>query len=204
MAERDEAIAKAGGILNPVSAGIGIATTIAEMIGKGAARRRQRKLLSQVKAYQTPQEIYDALNATEQRASMGLSERTLDYLSGRSDARLSSAIDVVNQLGGDPNILANIFGQSQKGMESIAEMDTEAQLRNFQPYFAAVNNLAANKAAEQKSQQDIIKDKLQAEGLNLSYSNMAISNGMNLVMQALGNWDASKLWKDKQTKTSEQ
>lgn len=173
--------------LSAVDAGLGILQTGIGIIDSIGAKKRQRNLLSQRQAYQTPSEINDILQATQQNASIGLDPSTLNFLNDQTNNTFSSSLDVIQRIGGDSNAMASIFGQKVDALGNIAQMDTQEKMKNFSQYLSALGVVASNKAAEQKSQQDILKDKLQAEGVNLNTANQNISGGVNTITSAIAN-----------------
>lgn len=192
-----------GGVLgasNPVMAGLsiggGIVESIIGAINEGKAKKRQQVLLSQRKAYKTPSDIYDIVNATQFNASSGLSSKTLDYLTNKLDETTSASIDAITRMGNDPNLLSSIFQQGAGELDKIGAMDIEQQTKNFSMFLNAKSDLAANKAAEQKSREDILKDKLAAEGINRSTANQNISSGLNLAISGAALAATDKLYDD--------
>ena len=178
-------------------AGLGILQTGIGIINSIGARKRQNKLLSQRTSYKTPAEINQILQATQQNASLGLDPSTMDFLNNKTNASFASSLDVIQRLGGDPNAMSSIFGQKVDALGNIAEMDTQAKMRNFSAYLSALDTVATNKTAEWKSEQDIIKDKLQAAGADLNTANQNISGGVNMVTGAIGSQMTMDLYKNK-------
>lgn len=183
--------------LSAVTAGVGLVEGVANLIDKGKIRKRTQALLNQRQAYQTPQEVYDVLNATQQNASFGLDPAILNYLTNQSNAAFAGTLGAVQRLGGDPNAMSLIFGQKMDALGKIVAMDAGEQMKKFGDFLEAKNTVAANKAAEQKSEQDILKDKIQAEGVNLSTANQNINNGLNTVLGALSSNQMMNLYKQK-------
>lgn len=191
-------ISSVAGAAMPIAGAVtGIAQTVLGAIEKGRARRRQQNLLSQRRGFETPSEIYDALYATQFNANRGLSAEMRDFLSSQIESQSAASIDAVSRISNDPNIISRIFQTSLDGTERIAATDVEAQTRNFSMFLQQLNTLGANKAAEQKSRQDILKDKLAAEGVNIGTSNQEMQSGINLLMNTLGLAATNELYKDR-------
>lgn len=168
--------------VNPLAAaetGLGILQTGIGIVNSIGAKKRQRRLLSQRTAYKTPSEINEVLQATQQNASIGLDPSTLNFLDNKTNSAFASGLDVIQRIGGDPNAMSAIFDQKVDALGNFAEMDTQTRMKNFSAYLEALNSVAANKTAEWKSEQDIIKDKLQAAGADLNTANQNISGGLN-------------------------
>lgn len=181
----DEAVKGLGDVLNPIGLGLGVLQTGIGIIDTLSNKAKQRKLLNQRKAYQTPQEVFDILNATQNNASQGLDATTLNYLTNQTDQAFSSSIGAANRLGADPNDLSAIFSQKVNSIMQIGAQNHQANMANFSQYLTALGTVAENKAAEYKSQQDIIKDKLQATGVNLQTATGNISGGLNTILSTL-------------------
>lgn len=188
----------------PDTSGLGSLGTIGTVLGGAEAAygivknivntQKQNNLLAQRRAYQTPQEIYDVLNATENNASEGLDPTTLNYFSNQTNSAFAGSIGSAQRLGADPNTLSAIFGQNIDSIMKVGAENHRQNIQNFSQYLNALNSVASNKAAEQKSQQDILKDKLQATGLNLSNANSDISGGINNIFGALSADQTAKLY----------
>lgn len=183
-----------GEVAGPVSLGLGILETGINYLEKAKAKKEQKKLLSQRKAYQTPQEIFDILNATKANASVGFDPTTLDYLTNETDQAFAGSLGVLNRNGGDPNDASALFTQKINEIMKIGADDHELKTKKFSAYLGALEMVGANKAAEQKSQQDIIKDRLQAEGLNIQNADTNISNGLNTVVGSLASMGTESLY----------
>ena len=186
--------------INPLAAGeagLGILQTGIGIVNSIGARKRQKKLLSQRTSYKTPAEINQILQATQMNASLGLDPSTMDFMNNKTNASFASSLDVIQRLGGDPNAMSSIFGQKVDALGNIAEMDTMTKMRNFSAYLNALGNVGANKTAEWKSEQDIIKDKLQAAGADLNTANQNISSGLNTVAGAIGSQETMDLYGNK-------
>lgn len=174
-----------GSAAGPISLGLGVLETGLNIVQQAKAKKKQRALLAQRKPYQTPKEILDILNATQSNASRGYDPTTLDYLTSQTDQAFAGSLGVLNRNGGDPNDASALFTQKINEIMKIGANDHEAKMKNFSAYLGALDSVASNKAAEQKSKQDIIKDELQAEGLNIQNSTTNISNGLNTIEGSL-------------------
>ena len=190
----DEAVKGLGDVLNPIGLGLGVLQTGIGIIDTLSNKAKQKKLLNQRKAYQTPQEVFDILNATQNSASQGLDATTLNYLTNQTDQAFSSSIGAANRLGADPNDLSAIFSQKINSIMQIGAQNHQANMADFSTYLNALGTVADNKAAEFKSQQDIIKNKLQATGVNLQTATGNISGGLNTILSTLSADQIAKLY----------
>lgn len=148
--------------VDPVSAGIAGVQAIAGTIQTISASNKIKKLLAQRTAYKTPEEYFDILNATQSMAQNGYDPVTLDYLTNQNDRSLSSSLSAATRLGADPNQLSALFDQSVQNIFKIGAENAQLNMKNFSRYLDAMDVIGQNKAAEWSSEQDIIKDKLQA------------------------------------------
>ncbi len=157
---------------------------------------KNKKLLAQRKAYTTPNEIADILNATASRASSGYDPGTLDYLTNQVDRGFSSSLNAATSLGADPNQLSNIFDQKIQASMKIGAENQLLNMQNFQRYLQAESVVADNSAAEQKSQQDILKDLLQSASADKAAGFQNIGSGLNAGIAAASAYGTMQLYKD--------
>lgn len=176
--------------------GVGLA---AVSIGYGVAKdvkanKASKAAQAQIKPYQTPQEVYDVLNATEANAGSGFDPTTLNYLTNQSDNAFAGTLGTAQRLGGDPNALSFIFGQKMNDIQGIAAQSHQLQMQNFSAYINAENAVGANDAAEQKSAQDLLKDQLQKIANDKVVAAGQISQGINTGISTLSNYELAKLY----------
>lgn len=181
------------------TAAIGLVQTGLGFIGKGKRTRELNALVKQRKAFETPDEIFNILNATQSKASNGLGAETLDYLNTNNDRAFSSAVGSANLLGGDPNSSAAIFDQNFQGLMKIGSENHAANLKNFSQYLGALDTVAQNNAAEQISKDNLLKDQIQAKAAAAADANKTIQNGINTMIGAGSAYAAGQLYKDKAT-----
>lgn len=140
--------------LSGAQAAMGIIQTI-------SGDAKSKRLMQQRRAYKTPEEIFKILQATEQ-AMGGYDSTTLNFLTNQTDRAFDQATGAAVRLGGNPNDLSSMFDQKIQSIMKIGADNHAINMEQFGKYLSALDVVASNKAAEQKSQQDIIKDKLQA------------------------------------------
>ena len=154
------------------------------------------KALAKRRSYKTPQEVIDILNATENRAQQGYDPVTLSYLNNDIDRGFSSALGTAERLGADPNDLSALFDQKIQATMQVGAQNHQKNMENFSNYLSALQGVADNKAAEQKSEQDIVKDELQAAGMEIQTGTQNISGGINTGLSAFGAGQTAGLYKD--------
>lgn len=191
------------GAAGPIGIGIEAAQAALGLVQAISGDAKMKKLLAQRKAYVTPDEIYDILNATASRASSGYDPTTLDYLTNQVDRGFSSALNSAELLGADPNQLSNLFDQKIQASMKIGAENQLLNMKNFENYLKAESVVADNLAAEQKSQQDIIKDKLQAAGLNKQAGLQNIGSAVNAGLATASAYGTANLYKDQQKQIEE-
>lgn len=136
-------------------AGFGIVQSI-------ASDNKIKKLLAQRKAYKTPEEYFQILQATQSMAQQGYDPVTLNYLTDQTDRAFSSGLSTATRLGANPNDLSALFDQKMQGIMKIGAENAQLNMANFSKYLSALDVIGQNKAAEWSSEQDILKDKIQA------------------------------------------
>lgn len=181
-----------------VTAGLvlGAGQTVLGGIQTISGNAAKKKVLAKRKAYQTPQEVIDILNATENRAQTGYDPTTLNYLTNQIDRGFNGALGTAERLGADPNDLSALFDQKIQATMQVGAQNHQKNMENFSNYLSALQGVADNKAAEQKSQQDIVKDELQSASAEITAGTGNITNGINT---GIGAWAAGQdagLYKD--------
>lgn len=192
------------GAAGPIGIGLAGFQTALGLVQSISGDAKMKKLLAQRRAYVTPDEIYDILNATASRASSGYDPGTLNYLTNQTDRAFSSSINAATLLGGDPNDLSAIFDQKIQASMKIGAENQLLNMKNFERFLQAESVVAENKAAEQKSQQDIIKDKLQAAGVNKQAGLQNIGSGLNAGLAVASSYGTANLYKDMATANQQQ
>lgn len=186
--------------INPASAvelGLGVVQGILGAVKQGKERRIINGLVKSRQAFQTPEEIYQQLNATESAASNGLGSETLNYLTGETNRAFSSGIGASTLLGGDPNDLSALFDQKMQGIMKIGAENHAANLANFTRYLGALNTLSDNKAAEQISKDNLIKDQIQAASAAGGQGTLNLQGGINTFLSGIATNQQSKLFTDR-------
>lgn len=173
--------------LSAVSIGLGVAKGIK---ADKAAKAAQAK----IEPYKTPQEVYDVLNATQANAGSGFDATTLDYLNNQSDSAFAGSLATAQRIGADPNALSAIFGQKIDGIMEVGAQNHAMQMQNFSAYINALNATGASSAAEQKSQQDLLKDQLQKIANDKAIAAGQISQGINAGIAGIANSQMAKLY----------
>lgn len=168
--------------LSAVQIGLGAIKTVGGLIAQSKARKRMDKLQSQRQAYKTPEEVFQILQATQQNAQSGLGAETLRYLTGQNDRALSTSINSANLLGGDPNDLGALLERSMQQSMAIAGQDTAMRMENFGKYLGAVNTVADNRAAEQISRDNILKDQIQGASAEGGDATKNLQGGLNSIL----------------------
>ena len=154
-------------------------------IAKNAkANKATKELLKERKPYETPDEVFKILNATQANAQSGYDAETLDYLNNQTDRAFSSAIGASELLGGDPNDLSAIFDQKMQQVMKIGAENHALNMTNFNKYLGALEMVGKSSDAEYVSEQNLIKDKLQAEAAKKAQADENIQNGLNLGLEA--------------------
>lgn len=157
----DAGAAGAAATVNPLGLALAGGQAALGVIQTISANAKINRLLGQRRAYQTPEEIYKILQATQQ-AMGGYDSTTLNFLTNQTDRAFDQATGAAVRLGGNPNDLSALFDRKIQSVMKIGADNHAINMEQFGKYLSALDTVAANKAAEQKSQQDIIKDKIQA------------------------------------------
>lgn len=187
-------MAVAGLILGAAQLGIGLAE-------KSKASKDAAKALGQRRAYQTPEEIYKVLNATEQRAQSGFDPQTLQYLTTETDRSFDASLSNLQLLGGDPNSESALFNDKMNSIMKIGAENHSQNLQNFNQYLSALSSLGQSKDAEFFSQQNLVKDAQQAAAFDKQVATKQISEGLNTTIASASDLIEQNLYKDDPNKT---
>ena len=159
------------------------------------ARAEAAALLRKRKTYQTPDELYKILQATEYDAQTGFDASTLNYLTTQTDRAFDSSLDNSRLLGGDPNSYSELFNNKVNAIMGIAEKGHTLKMEKFSKYLSAQKMIAASKDAEWLSKDNLIKDRLQATQLIRAEGAKEKQAGINAVVSAATNFGTSMLYK---------
>lgn len=185
-------------LYNPLLAAGGVASAAQTTLGLVQSilgNKDMKKYMAQLQPYSTPEEIYDIVNASTARAAGGLSPETLAYLTGEADRGFGASLGAATRLGADPNDLAELYDQRLLANLKIGRENEYQNLLNFDKYIGAKNLLADNKAAEQKSRQEQIYNRIQAAQFNKESGLQNIGSGVNAFLGTLSANETSKLYK---------
>lgn len=191
------------GAASPVGLGLSAAQTALGIFQTIKANADMKKYLDQRRSFVTPDQIYDILNATASRASSGYDPGTLNYLTNQSDRAFSSSIDAATLLGADQNQLGAIFDKKMQAAMDIGAKNQLLNMQNFENFLKAESVVADNLAAEQKSQQDIVKDRLQAAGLKQRDAAINVGSGLNAGLGTLSAIGTANLYKSQNEQIAE-
>jgi len=175
-----------------ITTAIGAAQGVVNLVNAGDTKRRISKLLGQRQAYSTPDEIFQILNATQSAAQGDTTTR--DFQTNELNQVFSNILNTSELLGADPNSLSALFQSKIGGLLKIGEQFHTSNMESFGKYLGALSTVADNRAAEWQSQQDIIKDKLQAEGVNLANNYGNVNAGINTLIGGLSADQQMKLY----------
>lgn len=170
---------------------LGIAQTVMGSI-------QQKKWLKQLKAFQTPDEVGKALNLTQSMAQNGYDAFTLNYLNSGVDRAAESSLGAATRLGADPNQLSDILDQRMQGLYKIGAENHNLNMANVNKYLGALEVVAKNKEAEWASQQDIVKQNLQAAAAKLKDGMGNIGGAANNLISMEAAKNTANLYLDKQ------
>lgn len=186
-----------------ITAGLGVIQTLGGLFGRGRRQRQIQRLQSQRKAFETPEEVFQALNAAEFNAQTGLGAETLAYLTGGIDRTFASTVGAATRLGGDPNVLSRAFEQYALQGQRIGSLDQSARMANFGQYLTALNTVAQNRAAEQVSRDNLLKDQIQALSAQGADDTKNIQSGLNATLSGLSTIASANLYNPTETRTGD-
>lgn len=185
-----------------IGAGAGLIQTAIGAIGQGKANKKLKKLFKQRTSYETPQDIFDVLNSTQNRAQSGYDSQTLDYLTNSADRGFATQTGTALRLGADPNTISGLDDKYLQDIMRIGSDNATLQLQNFDKFLNAKTLVAENKTAEWQSREDLLKDQIQAVAGQAAAGAQNVNSGINTVVQAGSNLASSQLFKPTTTNTN--
>lgn len=175
---------------------VGVATTGYGIYSKARANKKQKDALSQRKAYTTQDETYQILNALENK-SQG-DTQTRDYQTQQIDNAFSQQLGVAELLGADANDLSGMFQQKIQGILQVGQQFHASNMEAFGKYIGALDMVAKSKDAEYGSQQNIVKDAIQAAAADGKAADATINSGINTALSGYSAYQSNKLYQDYQ------
>ena len=163
--------------VSPVGVAASVLQTGLGVIQSISGNKKLKSALAQRKAYEIPDEIYKIVNAAQ--AGTGGDQQTLNYQTGQINQAGAASNAVAERLGADPNALSFIFNQQVNALGAAAEQNHATAMEQLGKVFQAWNLLAENKAAVWRSQQDIVKDRIQAASKEKDTGMNNIAGGIN-------------------------
>lgn len=174
--------------LPAVAMGIGaLAGGIQALIGAGQAKRANRnlkRLFSQRKAYSTPSEIFEILELTQSNASQGFSDETMQFLEGGASRGLASTLGAATRLGADPNQISGVLDSYFQDIFRIGTENELVKMKKFDDFTNALKLVSDSRSAEWASEDNLIKDQMQAEAQKVGAGQANVQSGLNLALGA--------------------
>ncbi len=149
-----------GPAVDPVSAGIAAVQAGLGIVQTISGDAKAKRLQAQRTAYKTPEEIFKILNLSLNNGQGDTLTR--DFQTGQVDRAFSQVLGNATRLGADPNDLSALFDQKINSLMQVGNQFHASNMEAFSKVLSAYDIVAENKAAEWKSQQDILKDQIQA------------------------------------------
>lgn len=179
-----------------VPAAIGIYQGIKGAADAKKAQAQSDQLFKQRKPYKAPSEVLDIFNQAQNNAQTGYDPTTLDYLTSQNNNGLNSALNTSKLLGGDPNNFSQLIDQSFQNIFKIGSENNLLKMKKFDQLLNATNLVIGNKDAEFASQDNLLKDQLQAAAQRTQVARANEQGGLNLAVNGLSAYASSKLYKD--------
>lgn len=172
---------------------LGVAQTVYGAISGNNAQQGIEKAMAKRKAFVTPDEVFKILNATQYNAQGDTVTR--DFQMGQVDRAFANSVGTAQRLGADPNDLSALFDQKIQGILKVGEQFHNSNMQAFGGYLSALNVVAENKAAEQISRDNMLKDEIQAFAQRKRDATGNVSGGINTVLSGLSAAQQMDLYK---------
>lgn len=181
-----------------ITGGVGLLQNFINAGKEKKANKELKRLFSQRKAFQTPEEIFDILNLSQFNAAQGFSDETTSYLTGQAGAGLAGSLGAATRLGADPNALSGTIDQYYQDIFKVGAESDLVKMKKFDSFTNALNLVAENDAAEQISADNLIKDQMQSVASRVGAANTGQQSGLNLALSSLASLASNNLYKTKQ------
>lgn len=172
---------------------VGLGTVAYGAYSKSRANKKAKEALAKRKAYTTPDEVYQILDALENKSQGDVITR--DFQTQQLDNSFSQQLGVAELLGADPNDLSGMFQQKINGILQVGQQFHASNMEAFGKYLGGLDMVVQNKAAEQGSQQDIVKDEIQAAAADKQAANQSINSGINTILSGYSAYQSNQLYK---------
>lgn len=177
----------------PIAAAAAAAQAAIGLVQTISGNAKAKKLLAQRTAYKTPEEIFKMLNLTLSGAPGDTITR--DFQTDQIDRTFSQITGNATRLGADPNDLSALFDQKMNSIMKVGQQFHASNMEAMSKVLSAYDVVAANKSAEWSSQQDIIKDKLQAASAEKAAGIQNIGSAVNAGISLSASAKTSDLYK---------
>jgi hypothetical protein len=117
------------------------------------------------------------------------------YLTNQNDRVLSSSLDAITRLGGNPNNVADIFDRASQNVMKTAYDNDMLQYNKLTKVFETTQALADQRVAEWADKEAKLKDEMASEAQKAAAGNKTKNTGLNLLTSAAANYDAENLYK---------
>lgn len=176
---------------------VGVTGIVVGAVQTGKANKRIRNAMNQRKTYQTPDEVYKLLNASENKAQGDTLTR--DFQMNQLDMGFADALGTAETLGAGPNTLAALFGQKMQGILQVGEEFHRSNMESFGNYLKALAVVGENKAAEWQSNDNKWKDYMAALSKQKEAGQATTNAGINSLISGIATYGSNQLYKDKST-----
>lgn len=146
------------------------------------------------KAYETPDEIAKILNLTQ--SNIG-NTQTRDFQTGQNDLSFGQMLGSATRLGSNPNDLSALFSAKVNNIMKVGQEFHLDNMKNFSAVIDAFKLVSENKAAEFRSQQDLLKDDAQQAAAEKAAGIQNIFGAANAAIGISASNKMGKLYSDR-------
>lgn len=125
-------------------------------------------------------------------ASQGLTSGAKDYYTTEAQRGLGGAIGAIEQGGGTPSDLANLFGVYDRAITKTAAMDAEAKLNNLGIFMNVNKDLAGQKNIQWSLNEDQpYQRKLKELTQRRAAAEQNQNTGLNTAISSISSWETA-------------
>ncbi len=174
------------GAVGIVQAGIGIAQSI-------NGNKRLKRLLQQREDYKSPDEVQQQYQIAQNEAQTGYGAATMSYFTNQTNSALTNSLNTASKLGADPNSISSIFSKNVDAIIKTSGDSEMTRMMKFDKLYASIATVIQGKDAEYADRKAKYDDATAAAAMKVKAGNENLKSGINGIMGAVVNNEASKL-----------
>ena len=177
----------AAAVAGIAQAGIGVAQSIGGMIQAKKARTELEGM--EQPFFKVQDELLQNRNLAASQAQIGVPQATKDYMTSETQRGLGSSIAAMNQSGGSPNNVTDLFQSYQRGIQQNSAMFAQQQVAGMDQFMQQNAEVAGQKTMKWAINEfQPFQNKVQMLQGRINQGNQNLSGGANAVLGGLSSY----------------